>query len=92
MVVNGIYNILEIVTKNSSLNPFKLNTFSHLTKKNRIYIRGEFRESPGMNFVSPFQLDSEFKCKIHVNVHKLYAVEYINTVCSLDYPFQFRIF
>jgi len=32
------------------------------------------------------------KCTNHVNVHKLYAVEYINTVCSLDYPFQFRIF
>jgi len=28
----------------------------------------------------------------HKNVHKLYPVEYINTVCSLDYPFQFWIF
>ena len=28
----------------------------------------------------------------HVNVRKLYAVEYINTVCSLDYPFQFEYF
>ena len=32
------------------------------------------------------------KCTSHVNGHKLYAVEYINTVCSLDYPFQFQIF
>ena len=50
--------------------------------ENRIYIRVEFSQSFGMNFFSPF----------HVNVHKLYAVEYINTVCSLDYPFQFRTF
>ena len=46
-----------------------------VAKDNRIYIRGEFRESLGMNFFSPFQP--------HVNVHKLYAVEYINTICSL---------
>ena len=58
---------------------------------NRIYIRGEFRESLGMNFFSPFQPGSS-KCTNHVNVHKLYAVENINTVCSLDYSFQFRIF
>ena len=44
-----------------------------------------------MNFFSPFQPEREFKVN-HVNVHKLYAVEYINTVCSLDYSFQFRIF
>ena len=55
-----------------------------VAKDNRIYIRGEFRESLCMNFFSPFQP--------HVNVHKLYAVEYINTICSLEYPFQFRIF
>ena len=30
-------------------------------KENRIYIRGEFRESLGMNFVSPFQPEREFK-------------------------------
>ena len=45
-----------------------------------------------MNFFSPFQTEREFKVTNHVNVHKVYAVEYINTVCSLDYPFQFRIF
>ena len=38
--------------------------------ENRIYIRVEFSQSFGMNFFSPF----------HVNVHKLYAVEYNNTV------------
>ena len=48
-------------------------------KENRTYIRGEFKESLGMNFFSPFQGSS--KCTNHVNVHKLYAVEYINTVC-----------
>jgi len=40
----------------------------------------------------PFSLKGSSKCTNHVNVHKLYAVEYTNTVCSLDYPFQFRIF
>ena len=54
-----------------------------LIKENRMYIRVEFRKSLGMNFFSPFQPEREFK---------VYKVEYINTVCSLDYPFQFRIF
>ena len=40
----------------------------------------------------PFNLKGSSKCTNYVNVHKLYAVEYINTVCSLDYTFQFRIF
>ena len=30
-------------------------------KENRIYIRGEFKESLGMNFFSPFQPEREFK-------------------------------
>ena len=41
-------------------------------KENRIYIRGEFRQSLGMNFVSPFQPEREFKvyksckcCRVH---------------------------
>ena len=29
--------------------------------ENRIYIRGEFKESLGMNFFSPFQPEREFK-------------------------------
>ena len=62
------------------------------TIENRIYIRREFKESLGMNLFSPFQPEGSSKCTNHVNVHKLYAVEYINTVCSLYYPFQFRIF
>ena len=40
----------------------------------------------------PFSLKRSSKCTNHVKVQKLYAVEYINTVCSLDYSFQFRIF
>ena len=56
-------------------------------KVNRIYIRVEFRKSLGMNFFSPFQPESS-KFTNHVNVHKLYAVEYINTVFSLDYPLK----
>ena len=59
--------------------------------ENRIYIRGEFGESLGMNFFSPFPPESS-KCTNHVNVHKLYAVEYINTVCSLEYYFNFEFF
>ena len=31
------------------------------TKENRIYIRGKFRESLGMNFFSPLQSEREFK-------------------------------
>ena len=54
--------------------------------------REELKESLGMNFSVLFSLKGSSKCTNHVNVHKLYAVEYINTVCSLDYPFQFRIF
>ena len=58
-------------------------------KENRIYNRVEFRQSIGMTFLSvPFRVQSVND----INVHKLYAVEYINTVYSLDYPFQFRIF
>ena len=79
-----------------------------IDKENRIYIRGEFKESLckrieyilegnlknlSVRMLSvPFSLKGSSKCTNHVNVHKLYAVEYINTVCSLDYPFQFRIF
>ncbi len=48
-------------------------------------------ESFGMNLSVPFSLKGSSKCTNHVNVRKLYAVEYINT-CSLDYPFQLRIF
>ena len=29
--------------------------------ENRIYIRGEFKESLGMNFFNPFQPEREFK-------------------------------
>ena len=43
-------------------------------------------------FSVPFSLKGSSKCTNHVNVHRLYAVEYINTVYSLDYSFQFRIF
>ena len=95
--------IRYVVSEVSSfvINPYK--AYWHCTtycarydvyKENRIYIRVEFRKSLSMNFVSPFQpeLKGSSKCTNHVNVHKLYAVEYINTVCSLDYPFQFRIF
>ena len=32
-----------------------------MTKENRTYIRGEFRESVGMNFFSPFQPERKFE-------------------------------
>jgi len=68
--------------------------YLHYTRiENRIYIRGEFKESLGMNLFSPFQSEREFKeyksCKCS---QIMCALEYINTVCSLDYLFQFRIF
>ena len=59
------------------------------TIENRRY-REELKESLGMNFFSPFAWKGSSKCTNHVNVHKLYAVKYNNTVCSLDYSFQFR--
>ena len=43
-------------------------------KENRIYIRGEFRESLGMNFFSPFQPEREFK------VYK--SCKYSQIICS----------
>ena len=47
-------------------------------------------DNPSVCILSvPFSLKGSSKCANHVNVHKLYAVEYINTVFSLDYPFQF---
>ena len=49
-----------------------------LSIENRIY-REELKESLGMVSV-PFSLKGSSKCTNHVNVHKLYAVEYINTV------------
>ena len=58
--------------------------------ENIIY-REELKESLDMNFTVPFSLKGSSKCTNHVNVHKLYAVEYINTVCSLEYSFQFRM-
>ena len=55
-----------------------------LVNENKIYIRVEF-SSPLVWILSvPFSLKGSSKCTNHVNVHKLYAVEYINTVCSLD--------
>ena len=60
--------------------------------ENRIYIRVEFRQSLGMNFVSPFQPEREFKVSKSCKCSQIISVEYINTVFSLDYPFQFRIF
>ena len=39
----------------------------------------------------PLSLKGSSKRTNQVNVHKWYAVEYINSVCSLEYPFQFQI-
>ena len=36
-------------------------TYCVVSKENRIYIRVEFRQFLGMNFVSPFQPEREFK-------------------------------
>ena len=62
-----------------------------MKKAKRIYIFEGNLENPSVWILSvPFSLKGSSKCTNHVNVHKLYAVEYINTVCSLDYPnFEF---
>ena len=61
-----------------------------LTKIIEYILEGSL-ENPSVWVLSvPFSLKGSSKCTNHVNVHKLYAVEYINTVCSLDY--SFRIF
>ena len=59
--------------------------------ENRIYIKGNLKNLSVWIFSVPFSLKGSSKCTNHVNVHKLYAVQYI-IVCSLDYSFQFRIF
>ena len=41
--------------------PNKYNESNPKSKENRIYIRGEFRESLGLSFFSPFQSEREFK-------------------------------
>ena len=38
-----------------------LHRFYIFPKENRIYIRGEYRQSLGMHFFSPFQLERKFK-------------------------------
>jgi len=63
-----------------------------LAAKRIEYIEGNLENLSVWIFSVPFSLNGSSKCTNHVNVHKLYAVEYIYTVCILDYPFQFRIF
>ena len=47
------------------------------TIESRIYIRGEFKESLGMNFFSPFQSEREFK------VYK--SCKCSQVICSRDH-------
>ena len=61
-------------------------------KRIEYILEGNLKNLSVWIFSVPFNLKGSSKCTNHVNVHKLYAVEYINTVCSLDYSFQFRIF
>ena len=67
---------------------------SQLLAKRIDYILEWNLDNPSVCILSvPFSLKGISTCTNHVNVYKLYAVElYIKTVCSLDYPFQFRIF
>ena len=61
-----------------------LRLFSVLTTEQRIYIEGNLNIPSVWILSVPFSLKGSSKCTIHVNVHKLYAVEYNNTVWSLD--------
>ena len=63
-----------------------------LSKRIENILEGNLKNPSVWILSVPFSLKGSSKCTNHVNVHKLYAVEYINTVCSLDNPFQFRIF
>ena len=54
---SGRKNLNQILNFEQRMDIFKdLRGFTH-----RIYIRGELRESLGMNFFSPFQPEREFK-------------------------------
>ena len=56
-------HLCKIITKKCAIH-FRRETANEktvLSKENRIYIRGEFTESLGMNFFSPFQPEREFK-------------------------------
>ena len=73
--------------------PTKMLTNQGMETKRIEYILEWNLDNPSVRIFSvPFSLKGSSKCTNHVNIHKLYAVEYINTVCSLDYSFQFRIF
>ena len=45
------------------------------------YIEGNLENLSVWIFSVPFSLKGSPRCTNHVNVHKLYAVEYNNTVC-----------
>ena len=52
---------MKLFAFNTKLQKLLMSQQYPLNKENRIYIRLEFRESLGMNFVSPFQPEKEFK-------------------------------
>ena len=47
--------------KITAVSAFRYGKTQTIHIENRIYIRGEFKESLGMNFFSPFQPEREFK-------------------------------
>ena len=59
------YNIISVLNslhaKTETLTSVSGDKIWTITKENRICIRMEFRQSLGMNFVSPFQPEREFK-------------------------------
>ena len=65
---------------------------SLISKRIEYILEGNLNNPSVLILSIPFSLKGSSKCTNLVNVHKLYAGEYINTVCSLDYSFQFRIF
>ena len=72
---------------------FSVSRSNDILSKRIEYILERNLDNPSVWILSvPFSLKGSSKSTNHVNVHKLYAVEYINTVCSQDYSFQFWIF
>jgi len=68
-----------------------LQFLTFLTKENRIYIRVEFRQSLGMNFVSPFKPEREFKVYKSCKCSQIIFSRVLYTVCSLDYSLVYFI-
>jgi len=71
------YHVLSVRITSNELPPMILKRIEYILEWNL--------DNPLVWILSvPFSLKGSSKCTYHVNVHKLYGVEYISTVCSQD--------